>query len=342
VTVDNGDDAVIRAREAHPDLILADVVMPGKSGYEVCEAIKADPELRHIPVLLLSGTFEAFDEERAARAGAAGHVAKPFEAQSLVDQVNQLLAETPPKLPKAVPVAAAAPMEVAAAPVASREPDSFDFFDDDLSELDLPIAAASADAQTPELELSDEAFSMADEDFAPMQPTPSAQSTPSKSAAADSGFVGGGELYPDRTVAILPDEPSAAAAVPPTAVSTPMLSDESDLDAAELVALTEDDADDSFMTVDPASTADEAFDFSFESESTAPESIAARAKADAPVDAAALDELVEDAVLDPIGATGFDVDPLAADDENADAPVVELEAYDEIADSTASQRITPA
>ena len=96
VAVDNGDDALAKARETRPDVILADVVMPGKNGYEVCEAIKADPELRHIPVLLLTGTFEAFDEERAQRCGAAGHVAKPFEAQMLVDQVNRLLAQPTP------------------------------------------------------------------------------------------------------------------------------------------------------------------------------------------------------------------------------------------------------
>ena len=46
-------------------MVLADVVMPGKSGYEVCEAIKKDPALAHVPVLLLTGTFEAFDEARA-------------------------------------------------------------------------------------------------------------------------------------------------------------------------------------------------------------------------------------------------------------------------------------
>ena len=70
VTVDNGDDAMERRQETRPDLILADVVMPGKNGYEVCEAIKANPDLAHIPVLLLTGTFEAFDEERARSARA--------------------------------------------------------------------------------------------------------------------------------------------------------------------------------------------------------------------------------------------------------------------------------
>ena len=92
VTVDNGDDAVTRAREMRPDIVLADVVMPGKNGYEVCEAIKQDPELASTPVLLLTGTFETFDEDRAEQVGADGHITKPFEAQALVDQVNGRLA----------------------------------------------------------------------------------------------------------------------------------------------------------------------------------------------------------------------------------------------------------
>jgi CheY-like chemotaxis protein len=69
-----------KARESKPDIILADVMMPGKNGYEVCEAIKQDAQLRSIPVLLLSGTFESFDEERAKRIGADGWISKPFES----------------------------------------------------------------------------------------------------------------------------------------------------------------------------------------------------------------------------------------------------------------------
>jgi CheY-like chemotaxis protein len=72
--VDNGEDAVVRARDLKPDVILADAVMPRRNGYEVCEAIKADPSLKHIPVLLLAGTFEAFDEGRARAASADGHL----------------------------------------------------------------------------------------------------------------------------------------------------------------------------------------------------------------------------------------------------------------------------
>ena len=100
VSTDNGDDAVIKARELRPDVILADVVMPGKSGYEVCEAIKQDSTLAHIPVLLLTGTFEAFDESRASGVGADGHITKPFEAQALVERVKNVIKNArPPAAP---------------------------------------------------------------------------------------------------------------------------------------------------------------------------------------------------------------------------------------------------
>lgn len=114
VSTDNGDDAVIKAREIRPDVVLADVVMPGKSGYEVCEAIKKDPALAHVPVLLLTGTFEAFDETRAASVGADGHITKPFEAQALVERVKNVMKNA------ARPVAPVSPV-VATSPVASAE-----------------------------------------------------------------------------------------------------------------------------------------------------------------------------------------------------------------------------
>ena len=151
IATDNGDDAVTQARETRPDVILADVVMPGKSGYEVCEEIKGDPELAHIPVLLLTGTFEAFDEARATAAGANGQITKPFEAQALVERVKEVMAAPVP-----------APTPVASTPAAATEeaavtrPPVDDFFDNDVTTLtpdlsrpdllDVPTSVASPSA----------------------------------------------------------------------------------------------------------------------------------------------------------------------------------------------------
>src|SRR5256885_15673955 len=89
--VDNGIDAINKTRELHPDIVLADVMMPGRSGYDVCEALKSDPATQGIPVMLLAGTFEAFDENRARAARADDHITKPFESQLLLDKVKALV-----------------------------------------------------------------------------------------------------------------------------------------------------------------------------------------------------------------------------------------------------------
>jgi CheY-like chemotaxis protein len=108
VTVDNGDDALARAREIRPDLVLADVSMPGLDGYELCHAIKTDAMISGTPVVLLTGTFEVQDESRAAQAGADAQIAKPFEAQALVDLVRGLIdSGAPTAMPAAAPAAAA-------------------------------------------------------------------------------------------------------------------------------------------------------------------------------------------------------------------------------------------
>src|ERR1700730_12244039 len=96
VCVSNGLRALEKVREDRPELILADAVMPEKNGYEVCEAIKGDPATSRIPVVLLSGTFEPFDRERAERIGADAIVSKPFDSQQLLAQVEALLDRVPP------------------------------------------------------------------------------------------------------------------------------------------------------------------------------------------------------------------------------------------------------
>ncbi|PLX98999.1 MAG: response regulator, partial [Desulfuromonas sp.] len=119
VSVDNGDAALQKATENRPDLILADVYMPGKNGYELCSAIKADPNLQTVPVLLLAGTFEPFDEEKARASGANDWISKPFESQALIDKVESLLSQ-PAVAPQ--PVAPPAVEAAPAAPAAPPEP----------------------------------------------------------------------------------------------------------------------------------------------------------------------------------------------------------------------------
>src|SRR5258708_6538223 len=91
VTVGNGRLAVEKVQEVRPDVVLCDIIMPEKDGYEVCNFIKRNASLSHIPVLLLTGAFEPFDQERAARVGCDGFLAKPFEPETLIAKVKDLL-----------------------------------------------------------------------------------------------------------------------------------------------------------------------------------------------------------------------------------------------------------
>ena len=89
--VDNGKAAVEKARELNPDVLLIDAMMPGMSGYEVCEAVRATPALSTKPILLLTGSFEPFDETKAKNCGADDFLAKPFESQQIVTKVKELV-----------------------------------------------------------------------------------------------------------------------------------------------------------------------------------------------------------------------------------------------------------
>ena len=91
VAVSDGDQA-ISSIEAHPpDIVLADIGMPGRTGYEVARHIKQSPRLAHIPVVLLTGAFEPVDQARATAAGCDAILAKPFEPQVVIARVKELL-----------------------------------------------------------------------------------------------------------------------------------------------------------------------------------------------------------------------------------------------------------
>ncbi len=92
--VDNGKAALERALEVIPDVMLIDALMPGMSGYEVCQRLRETPELANKPILLLTGSFEPFDETKARECGADDFVAKPFESQQIINKVAELCARS--------------------------------------------------------------------------------------------------------------------------------------------------------------------------------------------------------------------------------------------------------
>lgn len=91
VTVSDGETALIRLSDVDPDLVMADVFLPQKSGYEICHHIKSDARHRHTRVVLLVGTLERVDEAEAERAQADGILKKPFEASVVVATIRPLL-----------------------------------------------------------------------------------------------------------------------------------------------------------------------------------------------------------------------------------------------------------
>jgi CheY-like chemotaxis protein len=94
--VGNGQAAIDSVQRDRPDIVLADVGMPEKNGYEVAAFIKGNPALAHIPVVLLTGAFEPVDEGRARAVGCDGVLVKPFEPQIVISRVKDLLAGRQP------------------------------------------------------------------------------------------------------------------------------------------------------------------------------------------------------------------------------------------------------
>jgi CheY-like chemotaxis protein len=92
--VASGDDAIRKAVEIKPDVMLVDALMPGKNGYEVCREIRQNPALSHIGILLMTGAFEVVDEEKNRLSGADECIVKPFESQALIEATNRMITLT--------------------------------------------------------------------------------------------------------------------------------------------------------------------------------------------------------------------------------------------------------
>ena len=141
-TVSNGEQAISMLEELEPDIVLADIFMPGRSGYEVCEHIKRDERFRHIPVVLLVGSFEPFDEAEARRVGADDYLTKPFQSiRQLVNKVTSLLGGGGGGEDEATTRDLAMPEEAKEQEAASRKTATGDIYTADTAPLDKSIEA---------------------------------------------------------------------------------------------------------------------------------------------------------------------------------------------------------
>ncbi|HVR62477.1 MAG TPA: response regulator [Polyangia bacterium] len=139
VAARSADEGLSMARQNRPDLIIADAGMPGRSGYELCAAVKSDGGLRATPVFILASSQQPFDEAKARQVGADGHLIKPFETTALIEKIREALA-------KVAGAAAEAPRPTATArPVVPARPSSAAMpavSDEDYGEISVDAPAA--------------------------------------------------------------------------------------------------------------------------------------------------------------------------------------------------------
>lgn len=169
IAVGDGQQAIERIRTDRPDIVLADVGMPERDGFEVAAFVKQDPELRHIPVLLLTGAFEPVDENRVRGVGCDGVLVKPFEPQLLIARVKELLAtppgerttsdrasvlsevgfdDRPPHVPSTTPAQIGEGLDDLKLP-ASDVPDSRASLDEYFDQLDVAFATRETSGEAP-------------------------------------------------------------------------------------------------------------------------------------------------------------------------------------------------
>lgn len=225
--VDNGDDALARLGEGGADIVLADVMMPGKDGYQLCQAIKTNPATQSTPVLLLAGAYEPFDEAKARACGANGHILKPFESQQLIQRVEELLAgggapaaAPQPAAPQPAAAQPAVPQPAAPQPAAPAPQPA--------APAATPLAAAAPaappaqPAAPAEVEVDlggGDAWDLSEEPAAPAAPAAAAPPPPPPPPAPEPEFEvamdDGGDAWD------LSEEPAAPAAPQPPAAAAP-------------------------------------------------------------------------------------------------------------------------
>ena len=197
VSVSDGDHALAKLAELTPALVIADVHMPGASGYDVCSQVKtAHPG---VPVLLLVGTFELFDEDEARTAGADAHLKKPFDSQELLQMVEGLVGSVADVAgePEPSPGVMAAPIETPEPAVPDPvEPEQEMGFNISSLSVEPPDAVVEAELEPmvpeevrAELEPVPEEMAMAPEEIPPtlepVVPTVEEEPPPTLASAAE-------------------------------------------------------------------------------------------------------------------------------------------------------------
>jgi CheY-like chemotaxis protein len=151
--VGDGKQAIERIVGDRPDIVLADIGMPERDGYEVAAFVKNDPRFASIPVILLTGAFEPLDEDRARKVGCDGVLVKPFEPQVVINRVKELLAGRRSVPPAAIGTAAAEARErvidrldasLAPPPAPAVTPTTGDALEDYFDRLDAAFANIGA------------------------------------------------------------------------------------------------------------------------------------------------------------------------------------------------------
>ncbi|UCF78498.1 MAG: response regulator [Candidatus Eiseniibacteriota bacterium] len=93
VTALDGEEALAKVKSENPDLIVLDIMMPKLDGYETCRILKSDPEVKHIPVILLSAKGRNVDQQMGFQVGADDYITKPFSPRKLVERIKLILGQ---------------------------------------------------------------------------------------------------------------------------------------------------------------------------------------------------------------------------------------------------------
>jgi two-component system alkaline phosphatase synthesis response regulator PhoP len=93
VTALDGEQALHKVKSDKPDLVVLDIMMPKLDGYETCKILKADPDTKNIPVILLSAKGRNVDQKMGFQVGADDYITKPFSPRKLVERINMILGQ---------------------------------------------------------------------------------------------------------------------------------------------------------------------------------------------------------------------------------------------------------